>query len=199
MDLVHGRTTAVGVKANIRHFKADLHQREQTKVIRHERLQKVGTLRHKPFYAAEVMLDDVQLRALQTVFEDHSRPFLQKASAPFAETPPIDGTVAKDLTSDDAPWYNFDDYVDTDVRPTDHNPHLLMWEVGACPHFHYSRWLPALKMKPGVIEKMKEGHWYGANVEASKFGHEKTHLCLIGEHKGKNASVDTQSCMEVAD
>jgi hypothetical protein len=145
----------------------------------------MGTIKHKPFYAADIILDDVQLRALSTVFEDQSKGFLMKHGSHLVDVPDPAGTLANEMASGDATWFHPDDYVDTDHRPSDDNPYIEMYEIGACPQFHYSRWLPALKLRPDVIDKMKTGHWYGTDMEASKFGREATHGCLLNEFEGK--------------
>lgn len=187
LDWTVGRQTAVGVKAHIKHFQADLHQREQTKIVRKEALQRMGTVKHKPFYAADIVLDDVRLRAISAVFEDQSKDFLVKHAQHILDVTEPAGQLASELAHDDAPWFSSDDFVDTDHRPSDSNPHIEMYEIGACPQFHYSRWLPALKLRPDVIDKMKTGHWYGTDMEASKFGREPSHWCLLDEYEGEQA------------
>ena len=184
-DWTTGRDTALGVKAHIQHFQAYLHQREQTKIVRKEALGRMGTIKHKPFYAADVILEAMELRAISTVFESQSKAFLEKIATHMGDVPEPDGQLVEDLPHDEAPWYNGDDYVDTDGRPADQNPRFEMHELGFCPQFHYSRWLPALKLRPDVIEKMKKGHWFGTDLEASKFGKEPSHQCLLGEHQGQ--------------
>jgi hypothetical protein len=183
-DWSTGRDTSLGIKAQIKHFQADLHQREQTKIIRKEALNRLGTIKHKPFYAADIILDGVRLRALSAVFDNQSRSFLEKV-APISSMPEPEGVRVNELSKQDAPWFHYDDYVDADARPSDSNPYIVMYEVGECPQFHYSRWIPALKLREGVIDKMKKGHWFGTDLEASKFGREPSHRCLLGEHPGK--------------
>jgi hypothetical protein len=64
--------TYLGLKTRISHFTADLHQREQERTVTNEKLNRTKRIPHKPFYAIDVVLDDLDLRATSVVFSEVS-------------------------------------------------------------------------------------------------------------------------------
>lgn len=62
--------TYLGLKTKIAHFTADLHQREQERTITNEKLNRTKRIPHKPFYAIDVVLDDLDLRATSALFSE---------------------------------------------------------------------------------------------------------------------------------
>lgn len=53
-----------------------------------------------------------------------------------------------------------------------------------------------IEITPDVIDKMKTGHWYGTDMEASKFGREATHGCLLNEFEGKYSGSLSPTVMQ---
>lgn len=170
------------MKAKIGRFQADLHQREQKKLSINKKLNRQTIVPHKPFYAAEVLLNDVSLRALNAIFSQPSLALDGDGSDSSTSTEPH-GLHVSELLPAEQLWYNFDDYVDTDTKPEDHDPWLEMHTIGHCPQFLFSRWVPSQRIS---TESGDSHHGSGRpDIEASRFGKEKTHKCLIGESPGK--------------
>ena len=61
-----GVTPFVGVKAMIEMFQADMHQRAQESIITKPN-GGTKTVVHKPFYAVEVVMKDLDLRSLLAI------------------------------------------------------------------------------------------------------------------------------------
>lgn len=183
-DWIQGRGTSLGLKARIERFQADAHQREQKKVVRNDALARVAVIKHKPFYAADIFLDDVKLRAVRSVFHEPERNICDMT--PDDHTGERPSQRASDLTKEDREWYAYDDYVDTDSRPTDDNPHIEMHDIGDCPKFHYSKWKLAFGSPQDMLDLMNRGEWRDPDMEASKFGREPSHYCLLGEDSGEH-------------
>ncbi len=170
------------MKAKIGRFQADLHQREQKKLSINKKLNRETIVAHKPFYAAEVLLNGVSVRALAAIFAQPSLALDGDGSESSTSTESL-GLHVSELQSSDKVWYNFDDYVDTDTKPEDHDPRLEMHTIGYCPNFLFSRWVPAQRIS---TEAGDSHHGFKqSDVEASRFGKEKTHKCLIGENAGQ--------------
>ncbi|OSD04190.1 hypothetical protein PYCCODRAFT_1476242 [Trametes coccinea BRFM310] len=172
-----GVTPFVGVKALIDEFHADLHQRDTETC---EMTQGgVKTVHHKPFYAIEVVLKGLDLRAMLAVFPDPL-----KQCTPLENTPLVSNYRTRnnltpiDLTSD---WVDMDDFaVYEQETPSEPDLHLL--QVASCPRFTYFK---------RVDEQIASGP--GEPTDRSKFGSEDTHVCLLG----KEPSV-TQIQMDLA-
>ncbi len=186
-DWTNGQVTAVGMKARIGHFRADAHQREVERVSRNERLDRYVTVKHKPFYAAEVFMDNMHLRALLATFDDADKLLVSTSDAgqPGSHRKVPVGTRVSELSETDARWYEFDDYVDTDNRPPGDDPHIDLHDIAACPRLHYSKWVPTRKMSRDVVEQLRSGSLPKGTTEASKFGKEGTHDCLLKNADGE--------------
>lgn len=175
-----GIESTVGVKLHIARFQADLHQREQFQIRRSDALG-VTTPTHKAFYAGEVILTDIKVKAIRAVFDSPAgQPF--KSADHSTESPTwCRGTHAKKLQGHDADWFHVDDYVDTDVRPVDDNPLVELHTYLSAPLCRYSRYIPALRVSSEVIAKLKAGKLDVTETFASKFGRELSHKCLLSE------------------
>jgi hypothetical protein len=94
-------------------------------------------------------------------------------------------TKASALGPEEKAWFNFYDFIDADKRPFDHDPKIELVNVADCPEVFYSfrdkvRRTPRHKGEPN-----REN-----DLEFSKFGDEKSHICYLGESK----SVATVQC-----
>lgn len=160
---VDGVTPWVGVKGKIDEFQVDMHQRDQETVVPGFGPHSTKVLRRKPFYAAEVVLKGLDLRAIFAIFADPKKQFIPV-------NVPQDGSNYRTrnrypTTSIPSAWYDPDDFVETDwLSPLDPTFHVL--PVAACSHFMYFKRNDALVENPS---------------ETSRFGNEDSHVCLLGK------------------
>lgn len=188
-DWSRGQGTSLGIKARIGRFQADAHQREQQRVVKKARSEgdaEYGVIKHKAMYAADVVLDNVRLRAVRTVFQEQDQDLCQMAQKDPAHDQPRQ--KASELGAEERSWFAFDDYVDTDTRPTDQDPRMEIYDIGDCPKFHYSKWTLAHRSPHNMLALVAAGQWRDPDLESSKFGQEKTHFCLLGEDSGVERS-----------
>ncbi|OCH92936.1 hypothetical protein OBBRIDRAFT_802282 [Obba rivulosa] len=166
-----GVTPFVGVKTMVENFQADLHQRDQESTrTTHSR---VKTIHHKPFYAIEVVIKGLDLRALLAVFSDP----LKQTVSELTETPSSTSSYRKrsGLTPVDigSPWVDLEDYTEG-TWTNSSTPDVYVLPMTACPQFTYvKRAVDANANSPSLP------------VERTKFGSEDTHLCYLG----KEASI----------
>lgn len=165
---VDGVTPFVGVKAMVDQFKADMHQRDQEVIVPGLLPGSIKVSRHKKFYAAEVVLKGLDLRALLATFMEPL-----KQAVPVSSPSHRSNYRARDNLPSTDPgsiWIDGDDFVETDwtstVPPT---VHLL--PVAACPSFTY------IKRDFSASDNNLE------HLERSKFGSEDTHVCLLGKEE----------------
>ncbi|KAF8556963.1 hypothetical protein OG21DRAFT_1435884 [Imleria badia] len=156
-----GTTTIVGLKAKVSHFQADMHQRDQETVAPGKVADSIQIVRHKPFYAAEVVLKDVDLRAMLAVFLE---PLKQSV---LLSANPEKSNKNQTSSSQEIPpsWLDSDDFVETDWSPAQNLPEIQLFPVLSCPKVTYLK---------------KNSHVTEIQVENSKFGDEDTHTCLLG-------------------
>lgn len=167
-----GETTVVGVKAMVESFSADLHQREQEVMIIDPFTGKPKTSTHKPFCAAEVVITNLELRAVYAIFTDPGKalvPLIQTQSPEDAH--PATNFPLEKREPKGSKWIDFDDYFETDWIPLDKSPDIWMFRAGACPRFAFVRTIPS---QADVASDRMEG-----GIERSKFGAEDTHKCLL--------------------
>jgi len=158
-----GTTAFVGIKALIKHFKADLHQRESATPISGSHPDSLKVSRHKPFYAAEVLLEDLDLRTMLSIFGDSLKKSVQITSPPQrCAYRTRDDLPSVDLESC---WFDSDDFMDMDWIPST-KPMLHLLPIAACPRFTY------FKQSASVT---------ASQSDFSKFGAEDTHTCLLGK------------------
>ncbi|KAJ9091641.1 hypothetical protein QFC19_009011 [Naganishia cerealis] len=181
-EWLNGYETAVGLKAHIARFQADIHQREQFQIKKHLKLGTTQLVKHKAIYAAETIFYDTKVKAVRAVFDSPVKQTLGVFEDNTGE-PPLGGrgVYAKDLNDHDTKWFNIDDFVDTDVRPVDDNPMVEFYRVLTAPLCRYSRYIPALMVSSRVIENLKAGKFDATEWFASKFGREPSHRCLLSE------------------
>ena len=163
-----GVTPYVGVKALIEHFQADMHQRDTEAC--ETTAGGTKTVHHKPFYAIEVVLRGLDLRAMLAVFSD---PLKQAAPA---ETSPLASSnyrTRNELKSVDlkSRWVDMDDFaVDEQELSSDPDVHLL--QTVLCPRFTY-------------FKRTDEQDSEDQPMARSKFGSEDSHVCFLGKEPCK--------------
>lgn len=157
---VNGTTCFVGMKAKVNLLQADLHQREQETIAPGKVPDSIQVVRHKPFYAAEVIMKDLDVRVLQATFSEPLKQAVPVSSGP-------DNSPKKPLSSSSempSSWMDNDDFVETDWSPQQ-QPRVQLLRVLSCPKLTYFK-----------------RHSQHAEIQAenSKFGNEDTHICLLG-------------------
>jgi hypothetical protein len=155
-----GTTSFVGIKANIGHFQADMHQRDQESIAAGDNKDSIKVVRHKPFYAAEVVMKDMDLRAMLATF---SEPLKQAVPLSFENDRDINNSTRTPSTAPTSDWIDDDDFVETDWS-SKHEPDIQLFPVLMCSRLTY--------FKKNVTSGPVEG--------SSKFGVEDTHTCLLG-------------------
>lgn len=162
-----GVTNFIGIKALVDLFEADMHQREQEAIVPGSDKK----IRHKPFYAAEVKLIGLHLRAMMATFFD---PLKQEVAAEMASDGGESSFSNDSFANDDPPknWVDMCDFVELDCAPKDSNPVLSMLPIASCPRFSYFR---------RASGQAQGGDLRGVASEQSRFGDEDTHVCLLGK------------------
>ena len=173
-----GKSQSLGVKARFGRFRADAHQRAQEKTVRHEKLRRTTVVVHKPFYAADLLLDGIQLKGIRADFLETA---LSARSGNEGSLP-----KASELSREDIVWFNFFDYIDVDRKPLDQNPQVEIVDVGDCPQIFYSKRVKARQTMASDDDNssLGSGSDSRAELESSKFGHEKSHICYLGAASG---------------
>ncbi|CAK9780721.1 unnamed protein product [Cutaneotrichosporon oleaginosum] len=163
-----GLAQSLGLKLRSGRFRLDGHQRQQEQRQYSEALKGVKIVTHKPFYACDLLLDDITFKGMVADFNE---------AHISSDNPALDRTFphASDLSDDGKVWYNYFDFIDADQKPFDRNPRMQIVHMGDCPHVFLSRRVKVLPTKPN-----DEGLNLPPGKEASKFGHEKTHICYLG-------------------
>lgn len=147
----------------IRHFQTDMHQRAQESIITApDGTDK--TVVHKPFDAVEVVMKDLELRALLAVFDEPLKQcvqldptYLESTYRKRADIPTVES---------DSPWADLDDFTDMEWSPKG-DPQLHLLPAASCPRFTY------FKQATGILADNR--------VENTKFGDENSHVCLLGK------------------
>ncbi|KAF9569300.1 hypothetical protein CPC08DRAFT_812902 [Agrocybe pediades] len=160
---VDGVTPWVGLKGKVDELQADLHQREEESTVPGPIPDTTRLVRKKPFYAAEVIMKGLELRAMLASFQE---PMKQRAEM---SAPPQRSNYRKHtdlpVTSPNSIWYDLDDFMELGWSATEH-PTLHLLPLATCPHFTYFKKNAALS---------------GSMPQASKFGLEHSHTCLLGK------------------
>lgn len=160
---VDGVTSFIGAKAMIDKFRADMHQRDQESIIPGRVPDAIKVVRHKPFYAAEVVLNGLDLRAMMAVFADPMKQSVDVTSSGLGSN----YRTRKDLPTTDtsSSWFDLDDFVETDWLPSS-TPTVHLLPAVACSRLTYFKRNSTLSESP---------------IITSKFGDEDSHLCLLGK------------------
>ncbi|WVF69291.1 hypothetical protein IAT40_004067 [Kwoniella sp. CBS 6097] len=175
-----GKSESLGIKARFGRFRFDAHQRLQERKIRHPKLQGREVIApHKPFYAVDVLADDLRIKGIRAHFAERIRMDDDDALDPLPR--------ASELPEELKVWFNYLDYIDADRRPFDQDPKIELVDFGDCPHFYYSKRVKARASTARDNESTPPESPSGnrsPEVESSKFGHEKTHHCYLGVADG---------------
>ncbi|KAL7425083.1 Protein SABRE [Cryptotrichosporon argae] len=176
-----GKAQYVGLKARFGHFRADAHQRAQEKVVRHEKLKRTTTVVHKPFYAADLLLDQFRVKGVAADFSETRKSLEAKAASGDDDMPQVTA-LAPELRQ----WYNFFDFIDADRKPFDRNPRVSIVDIGDCPHVFFAKRVKARQTTANDDDQASVASSAGSHidVESSKFGHEKSHICYLNTMKG---------------
>ncbi|KAJ7179036.1 golgi-body localization protein domain-containing protein [Mycena filopes] len=157
-----GVTPWIGVKGIIDEFQVDMHQREEESIVPGHRPNTTKLIRRKPFYAIELVLKGLDLRAMLATFDDPFKIDVGVSASPQrsnyrnrTDLPP---------TPDDSPWIDEDDFVELDWSPPS-APSLHFLPVATCPRFTY--------FKRAAPSQQQD--------DSSKFGLETTHTCYLGK------------------
>lgn len=147
----------------VEEFQADMHQRDQESIVPGKEPDSIKVVRHKPFYAAEVILVGMDLRTLLAIFQEPL-----KKKVPVASTEQSSNYRTRNLDlpqiSSTSSWFDIQDYSDIDW---DHSilPKLHLLPIAACPRFTYIK---------------RNNNSVHAAIANTKFGNEDTHTCLLG-------------------
>ena len=148
--------------------------------MRHEKLHRTTVVVHKPFYAADLMLDDIEIKGIRADFAETSA---------WTDAPLEDGRrlpKASELPAGQAVWFNYFDFIDADRKPLDHDPRMEIVDIGDCPKIFFSKRVKARQTTAHDDEdsSLGSGSDSRADMESSKFGHEKSHICYLGAAPG---------------
>ena len=165
-----GVVNCVGIKVWVDLLEVDMHQREQEGIIPGPVPNTTKKIRHKPFYAAEVKLVNLKLRAFASTFSEP----LKQTVALDEPGPELRKGQARVPNDDNAlEWLDRDDFVEIDWVPSDRNPTISFIPVAACPRFTYVR----QSSGQAVLSESQST----MTTETSRFGSEDTHVCLMGK------------------
>ncbi|KAF9464454.1 golgi-body localization protein domain-containing protein [Collybia nuda] len=153
----------VGVKGMIDEFQVDMHQRDEESTIPGLFPNTLKVIRRKPLYAAEVVLRGLDMRATLAIFEEPLRPKVQMTAPSQRSNYMAHQNLL--VTDPSSHWCDKDDFVETDWIPLV-IPKLHLLPVVTCPHFTYFK---------------RNSTAPGNTNEASKFGVEQSHTCLLGK------------------
>ncbi|KIK68037.1 hypothetical protein GYMLUDRAFT_238205 [Collybiopsis luxurians FD-317 M1] len=131
---VDGVTPWVGVKAIIEDFQVDMHQRDQEMTVPGLSPSSTKVIRRKAFYAAEVVMKNLDLRALVAIFQEPGKQSVGiSATSQKSSYRSLDDFSPISLSSS---WYDTDDFVETDWS-TSAEPTLHILPVAKCPRISY--------------------------------------------------------------
>ena len=159
---VDGVIPWVGLKGKVDELHVDMHQREEESTTPGPVPGTTRIVRRKPFYAAEVIMKGLELRAILATFQEPLKQNVEM-TAPRQRSNYRKHTNLP-ITPPTSIWYDLEDFVELD-RPVLDQPKLHLLPLAICPHFTYFR----------RNETLSDPR------NASKFGSEDSHLCLLGK------------------
>ncbi|KAF5344064.1 hypothetical protein D9758_008855 [Tetrapyrgos nigripes] len=156
-----GVTPWVGVKAMIDELQVDMHQRDQESSTSLPTFTKAT--RHKPFYAAELVMKGLDLRAIVATFPD---PLKKSVELQNQQPGRSNYRSRNDFSSIEqvSAWHDSNDFVEIDWSSSA-QPELHILPVASCPRFAY------FKRNLAAVDQ---------DEDTSKFGNEDTHQCVLG-------------------
>ena len=145
--------------------------------MRHEKLQRTNVVVHKPFYAADLLLDGIELKGIRADFVETS----QSESTHTSSFP-----KASALPKDQKSWFNFFDFIDANRKPLDRDPEVELVNVMDCPQVFFSKRVKARQTTASDDDNSSLNSESDSrlDIESSKFGHEKSHICYLGAAAG---------------
>jgi hypothetical protein len=158
---VDGVTPWLGTKGRVEEFQADMHQREEESTVAGR------SVRRKPFYAAEVIMKGIELRAMLATFPEPLKQNVQITAS--AQRSNYRNHAGLSVTESTSTWYDLEDFVELDWLSSS-LPVLHLLPLAISPHFTYFKRNTSL---PGV------------SPQTSKFGSEDSHICLLGKEQCK--------------
>lgn len=158
-----GVTSFVGMKALISDLHADMHQRDQEIVVPGSDFRPPKVTRRKPFYAAEVVMKDLDLRAMLATFKEPL-----KQSVPMEKPQQSSRFRAHEQKMPYTPsaWVDENDYVETDWISSG-TPVVHLLPAASCPRFTYFK---------STTKTSNPSH-----ASKSRFGDEDSHSCFLGK------------------
>lgn len=191
-----GKTQSLGVKARFGRFRGDMHQRAQEKVVRHDKLDRVKVVTHKPFYATDLILEDIEVKGIRSEFDEHPTHHhnkrdtdSQSQSDDTSSLEDFNFPKSTEMEAVDKAWFNLFDFIDADKRPFDRDPRVELVDFGDCPEVFFSMRTKVKPTTPGDDDSMRsdadsdDGAEHQHDLERSKFGDEPTHVCYLRTNK----------------
>jgi RNA pol II promoter Fmp27 protein domain len=142
-----------------------MHQREEEFTAPGPIPNTTRIVRRKPFYAAEVIMKGIELRAMLANFPEPLKRDVRITASDQRSNYRKHADLP--ITTSTSTWYDLEDFVGLDwlsSRP----PVLHLLPLATFPHFTYFKRNTSL---PGVFP------------QTSKFGSEHSHICLLGEEQ----------------
>ena len=136
-------------------------------------------VRRKPFYAAEVIMKGIELRAMLATFPEPLKQDVQITAS--AQRSNYRKHADLSITTSTSTWYDLEDFVELDWLSSS-PPILHLLPLAICPHFTYFKRNTSL---PGVFP------------QTSKFGSEHSHICLLGKEQCKLYRISVQSILNI--
>lgn len=157
-------------------FQADLHQRLEEKTRSKSQKQKSKVVRHRPFYAIDVILSGLDLRSLMATFVEPDKPPMD-TGVNFNSRNFLNAFTPCSPLSD---WIDLNDFKETDWEMPETKPTVYIYETASCPRFVYFKRMPT-----DLI----------SNSNKVKFGDEATHVCLMGKEPSMQSPLFTKLLM----
>ncbi|THV08447.1 hypothetical protein K435DRAFT_11362 [Dendrothele bispora CBS 962.96] len=159
-----GVTPWVGVKAMIDELQVDMHQRDQESLTSGSETTSTKASRHKPFYAAELVMKGLDLRAVVATFPDPLKKLVELTNSQPSKSN-YHSRHDFPATQQASSWHDPNDFVEIDWSSTT-EPELHILPIASCPRVAY------FKRNLAAIDQA---------LNASKFGNEDTHHCVLGK------------------
>jgi hypothetical protein len=156
---VDGVTPWLGTKGRVEEVQADMHQREEESMVAGRPVRK------KSFYAAEVIIKGIELRAMLATFPEPLKQNVQITAS--SQRSNYRNHVNLPITASTSTWYDLEDFVELDWLSSS-PPVLHLLPLATSPHFTYFKRNTSL---PGL------------SPHTSKFGSEHSHICLLGKEQ----------------
>ena len=146
--------------------------------MRHEKLHRTTIVTHKPFYAADLLLENIEFKGVKAEFHETTE---SGRATPTSDNP--ETCRVCELKPDRRIWFNFFDYIDADRKPLDRDPELEIVDIGDCPQVFFSKRVKARQTTPNDddTQSVTSSQDSRLELESTKFGHERSHVCYLGE------------------